>query len=148
VDWTDGVWCQNRDWIFLFTTISKSVLRLAQVLSSGKWTPCPWKLKVKACNFKMCYLGNGSTVRLPVTNYTEQRSSWAADSHLLHQETPCLTIEKADLVLSLHKPVTCHSSESSPQPSVLFRWKGKFVPVYHEGICGVESSLHSFSTWY
>ena len=73
-------------------------LGLHRFLSSGKWTPCPWKLKVKArseqlivpCNFKMCYLGNGSTVCLPVTNYIEQRSSWAADSHLPHQETPCL----------------------------------------------------------
>jgi hypothetical protein len=103
-------------------------LGLHRFLSSGKWTPCPWKLKVKArsqqlivpCNFKMYYLGNGSTVCLPVTNYIEQRSSWAADSHLLHQETPCRIIEKADLVLSLHKPLTCHSSECSPQPSVLF----------------------------
>ena len=39
-------------------------------------------------------------------------------------------------MLSLHKPVTCHFSESSPLPSVLFLWKGKFVPVCHEGICG------------
>jgi hypothetical protein len=68
----------------------------------------------------MCYLGSGSIVRLPITNYIEQQSSWAADSHLLHPETPCLIIEKADLILSLHKPVTCRSSESSPQPSVLF----------------------------
>jgi len=75
-------------------------------------------------------------VRLLVTKYVEQWSFGAVDSHLLHQETPCLITEKADLVLSLHKPVTCHSSESSPQPSVLFLWKGKFVPVCHEGICG------------
>jgi hypothetical protein len=119
-------------------------LGLHRFLSSGKWTPSPWKLKVKArsqqlivpCNFKICYLGYGTAVRLLVTNYIEERSSWAADSHLLHQETPCLIIEKADLVLNLPKPVTCHSSESNAQPSVLFLWKGKFVPVYHEGICG------------
>jgi len=65
----------------------------------------------------MCYLGNGSTICVPVMNYVEQWSSWAADSHLLHQETPCLVTEKADLVLSLHKSVTCHTS-------VLFLWKG------------------------
>lgn len=77
-------------------------LGLHRLLSSGKWTPCPWKLKVKArsqqlivpCNFKMCSLGTGSTVHLLVNNYIEQWSSGAADSHLLHQETPCLIKER------------------------------------------------------
>jgi hypothetical protein len=58
----------------------------------------------------MGFSGCEGTVRLLATNYIEQQSSWASDSHLLHLETPCLIIEKEYFVLNLHKPLTGHSS--------------------------------------